>query len=82
MSALDLHDIIKKKKKKKKKCPTALKVPFKKFGDFVTVARKVWRNREKFKILLFLLFISSKFVLENHILFAQEAEMLVHKKLY
>ena len=30
--------------------------------------------------MIFLLFISSKFVIENHILFAQEAEMRVQKK--
>ena len=45
------------KKKKKKRRPTTLKMTLKMIDDFLTVANKVWRKRDKFtNVFLFFVF--------------------------
>ena len=46
---------------------------------FLVDTKKLWRNEDIFKILLFLLLEKGTFVIDNSVIFAQDLEMHVHK---
>ena len=50
------------------------------FGDYLTVDRKAWKDRVKFKISFFLFVYNNYFLLLRNTLFAAEAEMHDYKK--